>query len=67
MAKDYRELWKGVTGASDEDKAIRTLVEILLDKDGRSFISSLERRDAELCIEILDHVGRHSYLFPSPS
>jgi hypothetical protein len=48
MAKDYRQLWKDVTNTSDEGKAVRTLAEILLDKEGRSFISNLERKDAEL-------------------
>ena len=54
---DYQRLWKEVTSAIDEAKAVRTLAEILAEKEGRKFISRLERRDAELCIEILDHVG----------
>ena len=57
MAKDYSQLWKIVASISDEGKAVRTLAEILLDKEGRAFISNLER-DAELCIEILDRVSR---------
>ena len=68
MAKDYSQLWKVVASISDEGKAVRTLAEILLDKEGRAFISSLERDDAKLCIEILDRVSRDSYLLPlSPS
>ncbi|KAF9643108.1 kinase-like protein [Thelephora ganbajun] len=55
MGKDYERLWKGVTNATDEGKAVRTLAEILSDKEGRGFILRLERKDAKLCIEILDH------------
>ena len=57
MAKDYPRLWKDVTSASDEGKAVRTLAEILEDREGRIFIANLNRGDAELCIEILDHVS----------
>lgn len=66
MAKDYRRLWKDVAGASNEGGAVRTLAEILLDKEGRAFISNLERNDAELCIKILDRVSRGPYLLPPP-
>jgi len=65
MAKDYRRLWEDVTSTNDEGEAVRTLAEILRDKEGRTFISNLERRDAELCIETLDHVSHDPYLFPS--
>lgn len=65
MAKDYRQLWKVVTSASDEGKAVRTLAEIVLDKEGRSFILKLEHDDAELCMKVLDYVSRHSYPLPS--
>jgi len=61
MAKNYQRLWKGVTSTIDEAKAVRTLAEILVDKEGRAFVSRLERKDAELCIEILDHVCRDLY------
>ena len=64
-AKDYQRLWEDVTDTSDEGKAVRTLAGILLDKEGRKFISNLERKDAWLCIEILDHVSRDPYLLPS--
>jgi len=64
MDKDYSQLWKAVASTSEEGKAVRTLAEILLDNEGRTFISSLERDDAELCIEILDRVSRDSYLLP---
>ena len=66
IAKDYQQLWKDITSTSDKGKAVRTLAEILLDKEGRSLISNLERKDAELCIEILDHVSRDPHLLPPP-
>jgi hypothetical protein len=65
MTKDYQRLWKDVTRITDEGKAVRTLAEILVDKEGRVFLSRLERKDAELCIEILDHVSRDLHLLPS--
>ena len=61
MAKNYQPLWEGVTSAEDEAGAIRILAEILADKEGRGFISRLERKDAKLCIELLDHVSRDLY------
>jgi hypothetical protein len=64
--KDYQRLWKNVTNTTDEGKAIRILAEILADKEGRAFISRLERKDAELCIEMLDHVSRDPYLLLPP-
>ena len=63
MAKNYQGLWENVTSAGDEAKAVRTLAEILTDKEGRVFISRLERESAELCIEILDHVSRDLHSF----
>ena len=57
MAKDYSQLWKDVTSARDEGKAVRTLAEILVDREGRAFIGALNRADAELCMEMLDHVS----------
>ena len=57
MAKDYQRLWKDITDTIDEAKAVRILAEILVDKEGRAFISRLDRKDAELCIEILDLVS----------
>jgi len=65
MARDYRRLWNDITSVPDEGKAARTLAEILVDKEGRYFISDLGCGDAELCIEILDHVS-HS-LHPLPT
>ena len=65
MAKDYQRLWAHITGTTDESRAVRTLVEILADREGRTFISRLERKEAELCIDILDHVSRDLDLLPS--
>jgi len=65
MVKDYRWLWQDVASASDQSEAVRTLAEILLDEGGRTFISNLERADAELCIEILDLVSHDPCLLPS--
>lgn len=66
MAKDYQRLWEDVTNANGEAQAVRTLAKILTDKEGRGFISSLERRDAGLCIEILDRVSYRVYLGQTP-
>jgi len=64
MVKDCRRLWKDVTSTNDEGGAVRILARIVLDKEGRAFISSLERNDAELCIEILDRVSHGLCLLP---
>ena len=65
MAENYQQLWKNVTNANGEVEAVRTLAEILTDREGRAFILSLERPDAELCIEILDRVSHRLDLDPS--
>ena len=65
MANDYGRLWKDVTNTTDESKAVRILAKILADKEGRAFISRLKRRDAELCIEILDSVSCDAHLLSS--
>jgi len=62
MAKDHGRLWKEVAGTTDEGKAIRTLAEILADKEGGTFVSNLGHKDAELCIEILNRVSRNPRL-----
>ena len=68
MATDYQRLWKGVTDAADEDEAVHTLVKIVLDKEGRAFLSNFGRADATLCIEILDNVSLDKHLLrPGPS
>ena len=59
MTKDYRRLWEDVvvSGKSDEAKVDRTLTEIVMEKEGRAFISDLDRAQAGLCIEMLNRVG----------
>jgi len=67
MTKDYEEMWKGVTNATDEAQAVQALAEMLADNEGRTFVSCLGDKDAELCIEILDSVSRDPHFpFPSP-
>jgi len=62
MTKEPRRLWEEVASIADEAGAVRALCEILADKDGRCFVSHLERKEAELCIEVLDRVSRGLYL-----
>jgi len=57
MTADYDKLWNIVRSIVDEGESVRTLVKILSSKDGRTFILNLEPSEAELCIEILDHVS----------
>ena len=57
MARDHQRLWIDVTNTTDQAQAIRTLAEILSDKEGKAFISRLDSEDAELCIEILGKVS----------
>ena len=64
MAKDYQRLWKDVTSTHDEGQVIRTLAKILADREGRNFISNSLRKDAELCIELLDRVSRALHQHP---
>jgi hypothetical protein len=58
MTKDHQRLWEHVTNTTNESEAVRALAGILADREGRAFISRLERDEAELCIDILDHVSR---------
>ena len=59
MAVDFGSLWERARAAatSNEAESVRQMAEILSSKDGRTFISDLGPSDAELCIEILDHVN----------
>jgi hypothetical protein len=57
MAVDFNRLWKKARTAADEVESVRILAKILSSEDGREFISDLEPPEAELCIEILDHVS----------
>ena len=56
-AKDYRQLWEGVTDATNKAEAVQILAEIVADSDGRSFPLDLESEDVALCIETLNHVS----------
>ena len=72
MAKDYQRLWKDVIDSTGETMAVRALADILADKEGRTFVLSLSRKDAEFCIDILDRVSRdlrpqHSFGFSNGS
>ena len=64
MSEDYRRLWKDVADTIDEAKAVRTLSAILADKESNTFVSRLERKDAELCIEILGRVSCDRHYVP---
>ncbi|KAF9643106.1 hypothetical protein BDM02DRAFT_3273215 [Thelephora ganbajun] len=55
MAKDYGRLWKDVTNATSECKAVHILTEILSDED-RAPILHLGSNDAKLCVDILGRV-----------
>ena len=57
MARDFERMWKDIASPNDEARAVRALAEILTEKEGRTFISSLERDDAEVCIDVLDNVS----------
>ena len=60
MSKDYGRLLKKALKANDEGDAVRILLEILSDKEGRNFITNLkDKEDAKRCIEILDYVSRN--------
>lgn len=63
--KDYRRFWDDITSTSEESKAVRTPADILSDNKGRSLVSGLERKDAELCVEILGRVSPNPYPVPS--
>ena len=63
MAESYQPSWKHVISTGGE--AVRNLANILLDGEGTAFISNLEPEDAEVYIEILDHVSRDPYLLPA--
>jgi serine/threonine protein kinase len=61
MSVNFDRLWGEARIATSEAESVRTLAKILSSKDGRKFISNLELADAELCIEILDHVRMIPY------
>jgi len=65
VAKDYQRLWEGVANAVSEAEAVRALAGIMADKEGRAFALRLDRKAAELCIEVLDCVSCDLHLPPS--
>jgi len=66
MVKDYQQLWKRVVREIDKAQAIRTLSGVLVEKEGRVYISRLHREDAELCVGILDNVSHYLHSPRSP-
>jgi len=58
MAIDYQQLWNDAVSTRDKAKAIQTMSGVLVEKEGRVFISRLDTQNAELCVEILDDVSR---------
>ena len=67
MAKNFQKLWQDLTSLTDETMAIRALANILVDREGRAFVSSLDRTSAEYCIDILDRVSSDPRPSPFPS
>ena len=65
MSEGHQQLLAEATTATDRAKSIRVLAKILADDGGKDFISCLDRKDGESCIEILDHVSQHPC--PEPS
>lgn len=63
--RDPVQLWGQVVRTIDRAESTLVLAEILVRKEGREFVSRLERGDAGICIEILGRVGHHSpFLLP---
>ena len=65
VAKDYQRLWEGVAYAASEAEAVRALADIMVNKEGRAFALGLDRKAAELCIEVLDCVSCDLHFPPS--
>lgn len=57
---DMQKLLAEAISKPDKAESVVAFARILATEDGRDFISRLDRKDAELCIEILDYVS------PSP-
>ncbi|KAF9789222.1 kinase-like domain-containing protein [Thelephora terrestris] len=56
MATGFNRLWKNARAAQNKTDAAQIIAQILASKDGQKFILALERADAELCVEYLDHM-----------
>ena len=65
MTEDYQRLWKDAISTNDEAKCVQILANILVNREGRTFVSSLGREEAGWCIEILDRASRDLGLLPS--
>ena len=66
MARNCQRLWRDVLSTPKGANAVRTLAEILTDKEGKTFISHLEREDAVLCIEVLNRVSPNHFSLSPP-
>ena len=64
MSENYEQLLVRATTATEKAESVKILTKILADKGGRDFISRLDRKNGESCIEILDHVSRYPQLVP---
>ena len=60
MFEDYQQLLADATNATDKAESVRILAKILAGQDGKDFVTRLDPKDGETCIEILDHVSRGS-------
>ena len=57
MSEDYQLLLVKATTATDRTESIGILTKILGEDSGKNFVSHLDRKDGEPCIEILDHAS----------
>lgn len=57
MSEDYQLLLVKATTATNRTESIGILAKILANDSGKNFVSHLDRKDGESCIEILDHVS----------
>ena len=64
MATDYEQLWKVVTDTTDDATSVPALAGVLADREGRGFVSRLGRKQAELCVAILDRVSHDPHSAP---
>ena len=59
MVVNFNQMWvvaREAADAGDDPQSVQALSKILSIKEGRRFISTLDLKDAKLCIEILHHV-----------
>lgn len=65
-ATEFARLWAQVVHSTSVSDSVRILAQVLVQRDGRTFISHLKPKDAELCIELLGHVS-HGFHYPKIS